>query len=66
MKNQAPGSSHLAHSEVSECLFFSPVLLVCLAKDKVDDQAGYVNGSCNEENISPTQFWILETGNTKL
>lgn len=39
---------------------------MCLAKNKVEDQANYVNGRCNEEDVSPSQLWILKAGNSKL
>lgn len=58
--------THLIFSEVSECFLFCPILLLCLAKNKVEDQANYVNGRCNEEDVSPSQLWILKAGNSKL
>lgn len=50
-------------SEMGECLFLSPVLYLCLAKDEVEEQAYYINSSCQKEHISPAKLWILEAGN---
>ncbi|EGV94299.1 Sodium-dependent phosphate transport protein 3, partial [Cricetulus griseus] len=41
----------------------SPVLYLCLAKDEVEEQAYYINSSCQKEHISPAKLWILEAGN---
>lgn len=46
-------------SEMGECLFLSPVLYLCSAKDEVEEQAYYINSSCKQEDISPAKLWIL-------
>lgn len=53
-------------SQTGEHLVFRPLLYICSAENKEEDQPGEVDGSWEEEDISPARFCILQAGNYRL